>query len=917
MPDNAVGFLNPFRDTAMLYRQMGWRGTIPLPHKEKHPPPTGFTGHAAPYPTDDQITEWADSGPKNIGIRLAGVDQENEIIGIDVDHYDSGDKEKRGGDQLESLEQKLGRLPDTWISSARTDGTSGIRFFRVPRGMAFRGQVDKDIECIQKGHRFAVVYPSRHPNGNTYRWYAPGNSPIGSSESRSSDGDSVRSVAPAPGNNISELQLPDARKLPLLPKAWLSYLTNDLMRADDADIIDMQSSVGEIYDWADSTFHAVADEDFICTGLRKKLDKQKKDIEENATSHDKIVKAHYNLFRLAAEGHIGWAAAVNELEAFWVDDVVKKDKRGLDELRGELFRSRVNALRKVKAQIDQRVAVGAAAVDPRCDITGMCASTGEGDAAPGGASADSSEPPDDPLHDVPRGPIRPVDDYEQNDDGNAQHFIDQFSSIADGPAVRFIDGYGWIIWHEGNAAKQPHWELDVNGDQEVRRMWQKVKDRQRLYVDTLHQDYLNQLAQAQGVSPLPDNVKAAKSKWLSWEKFSLLSGNNKNAENALKAAKSIHGVSMPVSALDQSSFLLGVANGVVELDGENVRLRRAAVSDYITLNTRTPWEAPSKFSSEKWQEYLDTFLPDPDLQRTVQVALGHTLIGGNPEKIMIVLKGDPNTGKSTMVNAIEAALGDYAQSVSQTIFQNHKLNPVLARAIPKRVIVCSEFDDKDQLSASQLKRMTGGTDKIQAELKGSNITVEGVPQFVPILATNSVPGISGADKALKNRLYVIPFDQVPKRIRKESANVIQNVCGPAVLDWLIEGFKEYRRLGDLPTAQSIIEATDQFASELDEFSEFIYECVKRTSPNDKVFESAMYQRFQRWWTENGGNIGSCPKGNSFTRRLTGLGFHKPKAPGKNSMGASERYWTGVSLKDKESNVLSMPSFSDLKKDESK
>lgn len=893
-PDNAVRHLNPYRDTAALYRKAGWRGPIPLPHKEKHPPPTGFTGHAAPYPTDDQITEWANhDGPQNIGIRVAGVDQKHEIIGIDVDHYTSGDKEKLGGDQLRELEKSLGDLPDTWISSARTDGISGIRYFRVPRGMAFRGAIDKDIECIQKGHRFAVVYPSVHPGGGMYRWYAPGILPTGKD------------------NAATNGALPPARDLPLLPEKWLSYLTNDNMRAGDADIIDMQSSVGEIYDWADSTFHAVADEDFVCSGIRKKLEKQKKDISANATSHDKIVKAHYNLFRLAAEGHIGWASAVNEIEQFWVDDVIERDKRGLDELKNELFRSRINALRKIKAQIDQRVQVGAQPVDPRCDVTGLCASSGDQD-TPADAGAAGLSPPDDPLSDIPRGPIRPVDEYEMNDDGNAQHFCDQFSSIADGPAVRYVDGYGWITWHNGNSALQPHWELDVNGDQEIRRMWHRVKQRQFAYVEVLKQDYEQQLAAAAGITPMPPGVKAARAKYELWNRFALINGNNRNAENALKAAQSLAGVSMDVSKLDQSPFLLGVANGVVELDGENVRLRRAQVSDYITLNTHTPWEEPSKFSAEKWQEYLDTFLPDPDLQRTVQVALGHCLIGGNPEKIMIVLKGDPNTGKSTMVNAIEAALGDYAQSVNQTIFQNHKLNPVLAEALSKRVIVCSEFDESDSLSASMLKRMTGGTDKIRTELKGSNARIEGVPQFVPILATNSVPSISGADKALSNRLYVVPFNEVPKRIRKENANVVKNVCGPAVLGWLIEGFKEYRRLGEIPITQKIMEETAEFASELDEISTFAYQCVERGGPDDRVFESSMWNRFERWWTENGGNMSQRPTKNSLTRRLSSLGYHKHKNPGKNSMGVSERFWVGVGLADITSNVVAMPGFAQMK-----
>jgi len=110
--------INPFRDTVNIYRQNWWRGAIPLPYKAKHPPPTGYTGHAALYPEAAQIDEWREDGKRhNIGIRLAGVDKDHELIGIDVDHYQSGDKEKHGGDQLEALEKRLGSLPATWISS--------------------------------------------------------------------------------------------------------------------------------------------------------------------------------------------------------------------------------------------------------------------------------------------------------------------------------------------------------------------------------------------------------------------------------------------------------------------------------------------------------------------------------------------------------------------------------------------------------------------------------------------------------------------------------------------------------------------------------------------------------------------------------------------------------------------------------
>jgi len=160
--------LNPYRDTALEYRKAGFFGPLPIPYKKKDPVPTDYNKRVSKYPTLEKIEEWRSLGQRNICVRLAGVDKEHELMGIDVDDYLKGAKKKDGWDQFLRLENRLGKLPDTWISSARTDGKSGIRYFRVPRGLAFRGKVDKDIEVIRKGHRYAMVWPSIHPDGGTY-----------------------------------------------------------------------------------------------------------------------------------------------------------------------------------------------------------------------------------------------------------------------------------------------------------------------------------------------------------------------------------------------------------------------------------------------------------------------------------------------------------------------------------------------------------------------------------------------------------------------------------------------------------------------------------------------------------------------------------------------------------------------------
>lgn len=876
----SVQHLNPYRETALAYRNKWWAGTLPIPYGEKHPPPTGFTGHAAQYPTPDEINNWCEDGNRyNICLRLAGVSKEHEIIGIDVDHYTSGGKEKRGGDQLSALEERLGVLPATWISSARNDGVSGIRYFRVPRGLAFRGKIDKDIECIQKGHRFAVVWPSKHPDGGTYYWYGPG---------------ADLTVVPV----IPEI--PDARTLPVLPDAWLSYLTQDKMAASDLERIDMDSSVDQIYKWAEATFHGTDDTD-MCNMMLRKLAAHKKGITDDATSHDKIVNAHFNLLSLAAEGHLGWVKAVNEIEQFWMDDVIARDKRSKDELVQEIWRSRTNALRKIKAKIDGRVSIGAAGVDSRCDVTGLCGDKGQsldGILNKGGGG--------DGLGDIPHGTIGPVGDYRMNDDGNAEHFVDQFSSPSIGPSVRYAKGRGWIVWHDGD---NPHWELDQDGDQIMRRMWQKVRDNQENYVDNaLYPAYIADLTNFQnGAGGVTANdVKASKAKYEKWRRFAELSGNNRNAQAAIIAVSSQPQVAVDLNCLDANPYLMGVKNGVLELDSENVRIRKAKATDYITLNTGVPWEKPSEFAASLWRNYLNTFIPDAEMQRAVQVILGHCLVGGNPEKVLVVLCGGTNTGKSTMIAVIEAALGEYAGSINPTVFQSHKFNSVLVDALPKRIVMCSEFEESDHLSAAMIKRITGGNDVITQEVKFSNAKVSAVPQFVAILPTNETPHIEGADEALKNRLLVIPFNVTPSKIDKNASTIVRNTCATAVLHWLVEGYMEYRRLGFLPRVAAMEEATEEFLSELDEVATFAKEVLQSHSdrkkmhhtnaPEDWCVQSGnMYARFEQWWRDNKMSEYQKPSLIKFTRRMKALGYVNVQ---KLVSGVNAKFWIGVRIKTK-------------------
>lgn len=157
-----------YAHAAPVYWAGGWRGILPLPIGQKKSPPTGWTGRDGRTPSYPDVQSWMDSSPSsNIALRMPP-----HVIGIDVDAHGH----KKGAESFATLLVDLGPLPPTWISTARQDGTSGIRFYRVPAGTRWRERfAGPGIDLIHAGHRYAAVWPSTNPDagGAPYVWIGP------------------------------------------------------------------------------------------------------------------------------------------------------------------------------------------------------------------------------------------------------------------------------------------------------------------------------------------------------------------------------------------------------------------------------------------------------------------------------------------------------------------------------------------------------------------------------------------------------------------------------------------------------------------------------------------------------------------------------------------------------------------------
>lgn len=306
MPDDTV--IRPYGQAALTYWAAGWRGVLPVGNgpEQKSPVPIGYTGAHADDPSRADVQAWLD-GPeaaRNIGLRLPPG-----VLGLDVDAYG----EKRGGQTLDALVERWGPLPPTWVTSARDDGISGIRLFRVPAELGGRhwpGEAGPNIEIIQTGHRYAVVWPSVNPDaaGAMYRWR----------------------MEIVGGPPVCSPHVPTPDELPWLPAAWVDGLA---LTGETAQKSDM--ALGDLADW----WRTLADGP-PCGAVLKVL----AGVDWAAGSrHETARDAARALAAYGGEGHPGAVGALRELERGFVRAVGAD--RGSDAARAEWARLLVGAVR--------------------------------------------------------------------------------------------------------------------------------------------------------------------------------------------------------------------------------------------------------------------------------------------------------------------------------------------------------------------------------------------------------------------------------------------------------------------------------------------------------------------------------------------------------------------------------------------
>lgn len=208
-------------------------------------------------------------------------------------------------------------------------------------------------------------------------------------------------------------------------------------------------------------------------------------------------------------------------------------------------------------------------------------------------------------------------------------------------------------------------------------------------------------------------------------------------------------------------------------------------------------------------------LGDAEVVRLVQRLAGYSLTAEAALDLLIFLMGVGRNGKSTLIDYLERALGDYGTAISPLAFLDARKmshSTEVADLALSRFAYCEELGD-DELNAARMKALSGGGVHRARKVRENTTLMRQTWQLW--FTTNGLPRSSDNSWGFWSRVVAVDFSRTFTETDDPSLEDTLLSEQEGILAWLVRGAADWYRDGIGVLPEAVVAKTAQYREDLD------------------------------------------------------------------------------------------------------
>lgn len=302
--------------------------------------------------------------------------------------------------------------------------------------------------------------------------------------------------------------------------------------------------------------------------------------------------------------------------------------------------------------------------------------------------------------------------------------------------------------------------------------------------------------------------------------------------------------------VDTDSNYINLQNGLYNLNSLQIEPhRRDWYSTY-----QLPFSYDAKADCPTWHAFLQNAFHDPydsmnALQNIIslQQAFGYSLTGDTQYRLSFWLVGLSGTGKSTVLNVLQALGGSAHISIDLELLAKNEYQ--LADCAGKRIVSFTEPSSGAVLNDGVYKRLVS-SDMIKAR-KIFGMPFQFRPSFKVWGAMNEMPRVLDRSDAVFNRIVIYEMNNVVPENKRDPqlyTKLMQEL--PGIFNWALEGLESVRDKKRVFVPPSSKRARDDYQSSNDPEMLFVQEELEADT-TAFIASNELYKRYSEWCRDTG------------------------------------------------------------------